>query len=122
MAHSGLGLGERHSSVATCVVAMLENEDIQHIRLDSHSSTHRATPSSSFREPGGGRAWLTVLLETGAVGGEVLASVEEDERWVTVAFRWNCLRALGVDEASPATFPRVQARHGCPCGDPGRHR
>ena len=28
-----------------------------------------------------------------------------DNRWVTVAFTWNGLRALGVDEASLATFP-----------------
>ena len=33
------------------------------------------------------------------------ASVGEDKRWVTVAFTWNGLRALGVDEASLATFP-----------------
>ena len=36
---------------------------------------------------------------------DVRASVEEDKRWVTVAFTWNGLRALGVDEASLATFP-----------------
>ena len=30
---------------------------------------------------------------------------EQDQRWLTVAFTWNGLRALGVDEASPATFP-----------------
>ena len=28
-----------------------------------------------------------------------------DSRWVTVAFTWNGLRALGVDETSLATFP-----------------
>ena len=33
------------------------------------------------------------------------ASVDKDNRWVTVAFTWNGLRALGVDEASLATFP-----------------
>ena len=34
-----------------------------------------------------------------------MASVEKDKRWVTVAFTWNGLRALGVDEGSLATFP-----------------
>ena len=29
----------------------------------------------------------------------------KDKRWVTVAFTWNGLRALGVDEGSLATFP-----------------
>ena len=33
------------------------------------------------------------------------ASVEQDNRWITVAFTWNGLRALGVDEASLNTFP-----------------
>jgi hypothetical protein len=28
-----------------------------------------------------------------------------DSRWVTIGFTWNGLRALGVDEASLATFP-----------------
>jgi Dyp-type peroxidase family len=36
---------------------------------------------------------------------EVRASVEKEKRWVTVAFTWNGLRALGVDETSLATFP-----------------
>ena len=35
----------------------------------------------------------------------LLASVDKDKRWVTVAFTWNGLKALGVDEASLATFP-----------------
>ena len=30
---------------------------------------------------------------------------QPDARWVTVAFTWNGLRALGVDDASLATFP-----------------
>ena len=33
------------------------------------------------------------------------ANVNGDKRWVTVAFTWNGLRALGLDEASLATFP-----------------
>src|SRR5207302_4273634 len=33
------------------------------------------------------------------------ASVAQENRWVTVAFTWNGLRALGVDDASLATFP-----------------
>ena len=31
--------------------------------------------------------------------------VNLEKRWVSVAFTWNELRALGVDEASLATFP-----------------
>jgi Dyp-type peroxidase family len=32
-------------------------------------------------------------------------SIEKDQRWVTIAFTWNGLQALGLDEASLATFP-----------------
>ena len=34
------------------------------------------------------------------------ASVDQDKRWVTAAFTWNGLRALGLDEASLASFPK----------------
>ena len=34
-----------------------------------------------------------------------VGSDEPDSRWVTVAFTWNGLQALGVNEASLATFP-----------------
>ena len=34
-----------------------------------------------------------------------MARDQPDARWVTVAFTWNGLRALGVDDASLATFP-----------------
>ena len=33
------------------------------------------------------------------------ADIDEDRRWVTVAFTWNGLRALGLDEAPLASFP-----------------
>ena len=45
------------------------------------------------------------FCEKAQSAAEVLASVEKDKRWVTVAFTWNGLRALGVDEGSLATFP-----------------
>ncbi len=33
------------------------------------------------------------------------AGIDQDKRWVTAAFTWNGLRALGLDEASLASFP-----------------
>jgi hypothetical protein len=33
--------------------------------------------------------------------------MDDAQRWVTVAFTWNGLRALGVDEDALATFPGV---------------
>ena len=37
--------------------------------------------------------------------GRSVGSASPDSRWVTVAFTWNGLRALGIDEASLMTFP-----------------
>ena len=33
------------------------------------------------------------------------AGVDQDKRWVTAAFTWNGLRALGLEEASLDSFP-----------------
>jgi Dyp-type peroxidase family len=41
------------------------------------------------------------------------ASVDQNKRWVAVAFTWNGLRALGVDEGSLSTFPE-EFRQGMP--------
>ena len=84
---------------------MLENDDIQHILLTRAPALTGRYEFLSFRNPAGGRAWLSAILEKVQSAAEVLASVEQDKRWVTVAFTWNGLRALGVDEASLATFP-----------------
>src|SRR5262249_22808342 len=37
--------------------------------------------------------------------GKSVGSASPDSRWVTLAFTWNGLRALGLDEVSLATFP-----------------
>ena len=59
----------------------------------------------SFRNAAGGRAWLSAMPEKAQSAAEVRASVEQDKHWVTVAFTWNGLGALGVDDRSLATFP-----------------
>ena len=41
----------------------------------------------------------------GCLGSTGRASIEREQRWVAVAFTWQGLRALGVDEPSLATFP-----------------
>ena len=84
---------------------MLENEDIQHILLTRTPALTGRYEFLSFRNAAGGRAWLSAIREKAQSVAEVMASVEKDKRWVTVAFTWNGLRALGVDEASLATFP-----------------
>jgi Dyp-type peroxidase family len=84
---------------------MLEFEDIQHILLTRTPALTGRYEFLSFRSPAGGRAWLSGIRETVRSAADVRASVDQDKRWVTVAFTWNGLRALGVPEASLATFP-----------------
>src|SRR5215510_14045366 len=84
---------------------MLENEGIQHILLTRTPALTGRYEFLSFRNAMSARVWLSAILETVQSAAEVGASVDKDKRWVTVAFTWNGLRALGVDEASLATFP-----------------
>src|SRR5580700_5333443 len=84
---------------------MLEFDDIQHILLTRVPALTGRYEFLSFRNAGGGRAWLSALLPKVQSAAEVRASTEIDNRWVSVAFTWNGLRALGLDEDSLATFP-----------------
>jgi Dyp-type peroxidase family len=85
--------------------AKLEVDDIQHILLTRVPALTGRYEFLSFRSPVGGRAWLAAILEKVQSAAEAGASFEKDKRWVSVAFTWNGLRALGVDETSLATFP-----------------
>jgi hypothetical protein len=84
---------------------MLEFDDIQHILLTRTPALTGRYEFLSFRSASSGRAWLNEILKTVQSAADVLDSVDEDKRWVTVAFTWNGLKALGVDETSLATFP-----------------
>jgi Dyp-type peroxidase family len=84
---------------------MLESDDIQHILLTRAPALTGRYEFLSFRDGVAGRAWLSAIKETVHSAASMQASVEGDKRWVTVAFTWNGLRALGLDESSLATFP-----------------
>jgi len=84
---------------------MLEFDDIQHILLTRAPALTGRYEFLSFRDRAGGRAWLSAIKEKVDSVATMRASVEREKRWVTVAFTWNGLRALGLDEASLATFP-----------------
>ena len=84
---------------------MLELDDIQHILLTRAPALTARYVFLSFREAAGGRAWLSAMKETVHSVAAMRATVEKDRRWVTIAFTWNGLRALGLDEASLASFP-----------------
>jgi Dyp-type peroxidase family len=84
---------------------MLELDDIQHILLTRTPAMTGRYEFLSFSDPAGGRAWLAELVDRVRSASEVRATMEDSTRWVTLAFTWNGLRALGVDEAALATFP-----------------
>jgi len=84
---------------------MLELDDIQHILLTRTPALTGQYEFVSFRDQAGGKAWVTALLDKVQSAAEAESSVAASKRWVTVAFTWNGLRALGVDEGFLATFP-----------------
>src|SRR5262245_22229836 len=84
---------------------MLEFDDIQHMVLTRVLAITGRYEFLSFRQPAQGRAWLSGILDKVASAAEVARSIERDKRWVSVAFTWPGLGALGVDEISLATFP-----------------
>jgi Dyp-type peroxidase family len=84
---------------------MLELDDIQHILLTRTPALTGQYEFVSFRNGAAGRAWVTALLDKVQSAAEVESTVASSQRWVTLAFTWNGLRALGVAEGSLATFP-----------------
>ena len=84
---------------------MLELDDIQYILLMRVPALTGRYEFLSFRNATGGRAWLSGIREKVQSAADARASLENEKRWVTVAFTCNGLRALGVDETSLATFP-----------------
>jgi deferrochelatase/peroxidase EfeB len=90
--------------------AMLEFDDVQHFLIQRPPARAARYEFLTFRQRASGHAWMKGILEK--VGtAKAVGSSEPDSRWVTVAFTWQGLRALGVDEVSLATFP-VEFREG----------
>src|SRR5436190_1549797 len=82
----------------------LELEDIQHFLVARPPALAARYEFLRFLKPSCGREWLSGLI--GKVGvAQTVGSSQLDSRWVTIAFTWNGLRALGVDDQSLATFP-----------------
>ncbi|CAJ1584406.1 peroxidase [[Mycobacterium] wendilense] len=84
---------------------MLELEDIQHILLTRTPAMTGRYEFLSFDDPASGRAWLSELIERVDSAAAAMASMDSTERWITLAFTWNGLRALGVPEDALASFP-----------------
>jgi Dyp-type peroxidase family len=84
---------------------MLELDDIQHILVTRTPALTGRYEFLKFHSREAGRAWLRAMLDkvaSAAVAGETL---EKDQHWVTVAFTFQGLRQMGVDEASLESFP-----------------
>jgi len=83
---------------------VLEFDDIQYFLISRPRALAARYEFLTFRQPAGGRAWLMGMIEK-VRSAKGVGSNQSDTRWVTVAFTWNGLGALGVNEASLATFP-----------------
>jgi len=85
--------------------ATLEFDDIQHILLTRAPALTGRYEFLSFRTAAAGRRWLARILDTVQSAQAAGETLDAHKRWVSVAFTWNGLRALGVDETSLASFP-----------------
>src|ERR1700757_1794987 len=86
---------------------MLELDDIQHILLTRTPAMTGRYEFMSFDDPAGGRAWLSELIDRVDSAATAQASMDSTKRWITLAFTWSGLRALGLPEESLATFPEA---------------
>lgn len=84
---------------------MLELDNIQHILLTRTPAMTGRYEFLSFADPAGGRAWLSALIDRVEPASTATATMDSTQRWITLAFTWNGLRALGLPEESLATFP-----------------
>lgn len=84
---------------------MLELDDIQHITLTRAPALTGRYEFLSFKNPAAGRAWLNAIYEKVQSAEQARHTFEKNNRWVSIAFTWNGLRALGVNDDSLATFP-----------------
>jgi Dyp-type peroxidase family len=84
---------------------MLELDQIQHFLMIRPRALAARYGFLRFRTPDQGRAWLSGIIDRVGRGSAVEYGGPVDASWVTVAFTWNGLRALGVDDACLATFP-----------------
>src|SRR5881275_1469046 len=102
---------------------MLDLDDIQHFLLTRPPAMAARYGFLSFRRPDHGRAWLAGIIDRVGSGRALASGGPGDARWVTVAFTWNGLRVLGVEDAALATFPeafhRGMAARAAVLGDTG---
>src|SRR5262245_20346081 len=84
---------------------MLDLDDIQHFLMTRPHALAARYEFTTFRNGRSGREWLSGIVDKVGKASTVKLAAETDTRWVTVAFTWQGLHALGIDDASLATFP-----------------
>ena len=84
---------------------MLDLDNIQHILVTRTPAMTGRYEFLSFGNPAGGRAWLAELVDKVQSAAVARKTMNSQDRWITLAFTWNGLRALGVSESSLTTFP-----------------
>jgi len=84
---------------------MLELDDIQHYLLTRPNATIALYNFMRFKNAESGRKWIAALADKIGTVKSVKEGSETDMRWVTLAFTFNGLQKLGVDEQSLSTFP-----------------
>jgi Dyp-type peroxidase family len=87
------------------VSSELEFDDIQHILLTRAPALTGRYEFLSFDDPAGGRMWLARILDKVQSAKDAGATFASNNRWVTVAFTWNGLKALGLDIPFLESFP-----------------
>ncbi len=85
-------------------IAVMQLDDIQHFLVTRTPALAARYEFLSFDDASAGKTWLAGVIDKVGTASSV-GTASPDARWVTVAFTWNGLRALGVDDASLATFP-----------------
>jgi len=103
----------------------LELDDIQYLVLARAPAITGRYEFLTFKDAAAGRKWLTALIDKVPSVAAAKRAPDADQRWISIAFTFNGLRALGVDDAALATFPE-EFRAGMPAraevlGDSGSH-
>lgn len=83
----------------------LELDDIQHLLLTRTPAMTGRYEFLTFDYPVSARAWLGELLDRVQSAAEVRHTMDASKRWITLAFTWTGLRALGVEDAALNSFP-----------------
>src|SRR5689334_24871681 len=85
-------------------MSALDLADLQHFLLSRPHAFAARYEFLSFPSAESGRKWLATMVDKVGTGASV-GKERADARWITIAFTFEGLRALGVGEAELATFP-----------------